>query len=1113
MARETDTSLPQPEPGAERVVKRLLREFGEEVDPRVSLGESETEPEPRAAGAPSSGGEQSDMLERLEAHGIRGGRYKVTGEVARGGMGVILRIWDEDLRRHLAMKVALRNGTEDGSGSARELDPKLLARFLEEAQVTGQLDHPGIVPVHELGMDADGRVYFTMQLVKGRDLSTIFDLVAEGQEGWTRTRALHVLLKVCDAMAYAHDKRVIHRDLKPANVMVGRFGEVYVMDWGLARVLDLEDRHDIRIATEAASRSVVELDRRAALARGASDDPDALYTLDGDVVGTPAYMSPEQAKGTVSELDARADVYSVGAMLYHLLTGRRPFVPPDSRVNQMLVLMRVLEGPPTPLLELAPDVPAELAAICEKAMARELGERYPDMQSLANDLRAYLEQRVVRAYETGAWAELKKWVLRNRGLAAALAASVLVALLGMGSVSYVEARGARIAEEQRGLAELSEARARENERLANENAERARRERAHVLRLSAFQELEDLTAEARELWPAHPARIEDFEAWLARARALIAGLEPGAADDLGHYAQRRALRQRALERTPEELVAERRAHPRFAELRALEGRRDALRRARNVRAGNPPPQPFVLEPAVAALDALALNAEAWPLVDPERAVHGRENEGLALARAALARARTDAELALVGDSLAWALYAIGLDADALDASRAALASAPDARRSEFQGYLDALEAAVEAVRADRGTAALDALTRELEALDAVVSERRSWTFASDGDRWWHAQLEKLIAELEALADPETGLVDGISAQEGWGVQRRLDHARGIHAASVGGATPRLLWAEARADIADTASCPRYAGLQLAPQLGLLPLGKDPRSGFWEFADLATGTPPVRTADGALVVGPETGLVFVLLPGGTVAMGAQSVAPAAAGYDEGAQPGEGPVSEVHLAPFLMSKYELTQGQWQRFTGANPSRYDPSTQYGGRHLDLSHPVEQVSWADARRVLDRLGLRLPTEAQWEYAARGGRETPWWTGRERASLEGSINLADGAAGAAGASWSAIQDWPELQDGWVVHAPVGSFRANPFGLHEVLGNVLEWCREGGGEYGLAVAEGDGERLEQSARNRVCRGGSFSTDASWARSAFRATYPPETRQSNLGVRPMRALTE
>lgn len=172
----------------ESFAARLRRRYGEGIDPAVSL-EEET-----AASEESSAGRTGELLQRLAAHALSWPRYKLEGEVARGGMGAILRVWDADLRRHLAMKVVLGKGDAPGSGATPQLEAKVLARFLEEAQVTGQLDHPGIVPVHELGLDSDGRVYFTMKLVKGRDLKAIFDLVFQEKEGWNETRALREVL-------------------------------------------------------------------------------------------------------------------------------------------------------------------------------------------------------------------------------------------------------------------------------------------------------------------------------------------------------------------------------------------------------------------------------------------------------------------------------------------------------------------------------------------------------------------------------------------------------------------------------------------------------------------------------------------------------------------------------------------------------------------------------------------------------------------------------------------------------------------------------------------------------------------------------------------------------
>ncbi len=369
-------------------------------------------------------------------------RYRTRREVARGGMGVILEVWDEDLRRRLAMKVVLeraRASAADDSGA-----PRRLARFLEEAQITSQLDHPGIVPVHEVGRDEAGRIFFTMRLVDGRDLREVIELARAGREGWTRTRVLGALLKVCEAMAYAHSKNVVHRDLKPANVMVGRFGETYVMDWGLAKVLGRRDPHDLRLAVEPRAHGQHDAERAGEDGRRAerpSLDPvvtlrsdsthgadSPLRTLDGDIVGTPAYMAPEQAQGRLDEVGPRSDIYSVGSLLYHLLAGHMPYEPLGETVRATAILEAVRAGPPWPLRKLDPTLPAELVAIAEKAMARDPLERYASMMDMAEDLRAYLEGRVVSAYTSGVLYEARKWVERNQGVAAALFALVLLAV-------------------------------------------------------------------------------------------------------------------------------------------------------------------------------------------------------------------------------------------------------------------------------------------------------------------------------------------------------------------------------------------------------------------------------------------------------------------------------------------------------------------------------------------------------------------------------------------------------------------------------------------------------------------------------------------------------------
>ncbi|MHB1562127.1 MAG: serine/threonine-protein kinase [Isosphaeraceae bacterium] len=230
---------------------------------------------------------------------------ELLGEIARGGMGVVLRGRDPDLGRDLAVKVLLDTHQEHAD---------LVRRFIEEAQIAGQLQHPGIVPVYELGALADRRPYFSMKLVKGRTLAELF--ADRENPADDRARFVAVFEQVAQTMAYAHARGVIHRDLKPSNIMVGSFGEVQVMDWGLAKVMASGG-----VADE--SRAVQRRDG-ASLIRTLRTGSDADASQAGSVMGTPAYMPPEQAGGDVEALDERADVFGLGAILCEILTGEPP---------------------------------------------------------------------------------------------------------------------------------------------------------------------------------------------------------------------------------------------------------------------------------------------------------------------------------------------------------------------------------------------------------------------------------------------------------------------------------------------------------------------------------------------------------------------------------------------------------------------------------------------------------------------------------------------------------------------------------------------------------------------------------------------------------------------
>jgi serine/threonine-protein kinase len=337
-------------------------------------------------------GVEADPNETVEVRAESGwlGEYADLGIVGAGAMGTVHKVEDAELKRTMVMKVVHPRllGRQD-----------LMARFVAEAQVTAQLDHPGIAPVHQLGALPDGRLYFTMKELRGRELAEVIEELHEASpddtwnvtpSGWTFRKVIDALHTVCETVAYAHDRGVIHRDIKPANVVVGGFGEVLVVDWGLAKVLGAADTPD-----------------PDAVRTGRTDD-DALATQVGTVAGTPMYMPPEQARGDLAQLGPASDVYSLGAVLYEVLSGRPPY---DGRGGHA-VLQQLLSGPPPSdpgrgkprsaestfffgmemdgAREGGPPVPQQLREVCLRAMAREPAQRYPNAASLAEAIAGWL---------------------------------------------------------------------------------------------------------------------------------------------------------------------------------------------------------------------------------------------------------------------------------------------------------------------------------------------------------------------------------------------------------------------------------------------------------------------------------------------------------------------------------------------------------------------------------------------------------------------------------------------------------------------------------------------------------------------------------------------------
>ncbi len=340
-------------------------------------------PNPLALTLPSAGASPDSLV-------ASSGRYEIRREVGRGGQSVVYAAFDKSLNREVALKVP-RVGV-DG-----QLHPDAEARFLREARITARLEHPNIIAVHEIGRSDDGQLFCTQRLVRGDEHGRVGTL-GKAMSGLTslpeRLALLPRLLAVCDAISYAHEQGVVHRDLKPDNVVLGRLGETVVLDWGIARVLS---------ESEA--------------------PPGRVQTLEGQAIGTPLYMSPEQAQGRRELINKSSDVWSIGVMLYELLAGTPPHLAP----SLVEVMDKVRTSPVPPLQQRSPGVPRALAALVMRALERDQARRYPDAKALADDLRAFLDGRTVGAHDYSAVELVRLFVSRNR--TAAIIGVVSVVLL------------------------------------------------------------------------------------------------------------------------------------------------------------------------------------------------------------------------------------------------------------------------------------------------------------------------------------------------------------------------------------------------------------------------------------------------------------------------------------------------------------------------------------------------------------------------------------------------------------------------------------------------------------------------------------------------------------
>ncbi len=1006
-----------------------------------------------------------------------GSRYRVLRKHARGGLGEVFVAEDAELHREVALKEIQEQHADH---------PDSRARFLLEAEITGRLEHPGIVPVYGLGAYPDGRPFYAMRFIKGESLSQAIARLHAADGPARDLGALQAELRgllgrfvaVCNAVAYAHSRGVIHRDLKPANVLLGPYGETLVVDWGLAKALG-----------EGKTPGATPDPLRPAAGAG------PLPTQHGKILGTPPYMSPEQAEGQLDRLGPVSDVYSLGATLYTLLTGRPPLDDPDV----VELLKKVARGDFPPPRQMRRGVPATLEAICLKAMALRPEDRYPTATALAEDVEHWLADEPVSAHRDGPLARAGRWARRHRPAVAAAAGLLVTAVVALAVSTLVVSHEQQKTEEQR--------------RAAVRALEARYQAQARALLTASPQAVPGLLKDLEPVYDSALPHLRALQAQpglspgqRARLRLALLPVNPGEAE---------ALCAGMLSADPDEMLMTRRLLRPYRE--RLAGTLWPIVDA----AGAPPERRFRAAVALAAFDP---NSPRWDeaagrvadqLLEANPLHLGTWAEALRPVRAALLE---PLGRAFRGPQPDKRLVAATVLADYAADRPGLLASLlTDADPKQYAILFPALRARREHLVARMGEALDEAPPAGAAGALREANARRQANAAitllkcGQGERLWPllrhtpdpGRRAYLVHRLGPLGADPAVLSARLEAEPDVSARRALLLA-------LGGFTEQQLTSEQRrplvARLLELYRTDPDPGIHSAAEWLLSRWGqRDELKKLDDF--LATAKPSVRRG------------WFVNGQGHTLAVVRGPVE-----FDMGSpesEPDRHAGETLHRVriprSFAISTKLVTLEQFLRFRKDHdyPARHSPSP---------DGPVTQVTWLDAVRYcrwlsekegvpeeemcypplpqikegmkqpanyLERTGYRLPTEAEWEYACRAGAVTSRCYGSAEELLgDYAWYLAD----ARDRTW-----------------PVGLLRPNDLGLFDVHGNLWQWCQDrwlAYPEVPKAKVHEDREdtAIVVDADNRVMRGGSFSDLPLYVRCAHRDGSRPTTRFLIVGLR-------